>query len=173
LSRDAERSPAGELRSAFDEAFSRPAEPSRPAAAAALALRAGGRPLAVPMRAVAGLFRDVAVIRLPTPRSELLGIASLRGVAAPVYDLARLLGFEASRAPVWHLLLRGDEPAAVAFDSFEGQFELPGGSATSPGDSALTPRGTVDPWGVLREVLEVEPVLDQIRRLARPPVEES
>jgi purine-binding chemotaxis protein CheW len=54
---------------------------------------------------------------------ELVGIAGVRGVAIPVYDLAMMLGFPATGAARWLLLARG---AAVAFalDSFDGQLRV-------------------------------------------------
>jgi len=44
------------------------------------------------MAEVSGLFADKKVTRLPSPVSELSGIAGLRGAVLPVYDLAMLLG---------------------------------------------------------------------------------
>ena len=81
-----------ELRDAFDRSFAQ--APSTEAAAVEnlLAIRVGAHPYALRMAEVSGLFADKKVTRLPSPVSELSGIAGLRGAVLPVYDLAMLLG---------------------------------------------------------------------------------
>jgi purine-binding chemotaxis protein CheW len=112
-----------EIRDAFDRSFA-----AAPAAAAAepvslLAVRAGEHPFAVRLSETAGLITDRRVTPVPTAMPELVGIAGVRGVAIPVYDLAMMLGFPAMGAARWLLLARG---AAIAFalDSFDGQLRV-------------------------------------------------
>ncbi len=114
---------AAELRSAFDRAFAEAPRVELVRPLDFLALRLGGDPFAVRVSETAGLFSDRKITRVPTPVAELRGVAGVRGVLVPVYDLAALLGYAAATAPRWLMIAR-EASVAFAFDLFEGQLRV-------------------------------------------------
>jgi chemotaxis signal transduction protein len=59
-----------------------------------------------------------------------LGLVGVRGVVAPIYDLAQLLGYASVAAPRWVALLRGSAPFGVAFERFERHLRVPTSDVT-------------------------------------------
>ena len=82
------------LRAEFDRAF---AEPARVAATGSrdfvLVATAPGQ-WALPLDGICGIEQGLPVVRLPSSRASLLGIAGVRGVAVPVFSLAALAGVQ-------------------------------------------------------------------------------
>ena len=116
---------ADELQQAFDRSFA--LAPNTEADADAvenlLAVRVGSRTYALRLAEVSGLFVDKKITWLPSPVSELLGIAGLRGTVLPVYDLGMLLGCPRAAAPRW-LLVTAAQPVGLAFDGFDGYLRV-------------------------------------------------
>lgn len=114
------------MRREFDMGFAREPSAGREAGEGMLALRAGGRQWALRLSELAGLHAGKLVVPVPGSFPGLLGVASFRGQAAAVYDLGVLLGEPARQgpAPRWMALARGAEPVALAFDGFDGHFEM-------------------------------------------------
>jgi chemotaxis signal transduction protein len=108
-----------DLREAFDRSFTR--APSTEAAVGQnlLAIRIGADPYALRLVDVSGLFADKKVTWLPSPVSELLGIAGFRGTVLPVYDLGMLLGHPRAAASRW-LVVTAVTPVGLAFEGFDG-----------------------------------------------------
>lgn len=143
-----------ELRDAFDRSFAQ--APSTEAAAVEnlLAIRVGADPYVLRMTEVSGLFADKKITRLPSPVSELSGIAGFRGAVLPVYDLAVLLGYPRATSPRW-LVVIAVTPVALAFDSFDGYLNLR--------DAAIVPEAR--PEERARHVGEVVQTVDLVRPL--------
>jgi purine-binding chemotaxis protein CheW len=143
-----------ELREAFDRSFAQ--APSTEAAAVEnlLAIKVGADPFMLRMTEVSGLFADKKVTRLPSPVSELSGIAGFRGAVLPVYDLAMLLGYSRAISPRW-LVVIAVTPVALAFDSFDGYLNVR--------DAAIVPEAR--PEERERHVREVVQTVDLVRPL--------
>jgi purine-binding chemotaxis protein CheW len=90
-----------------------------PTIRAAVAFRVGGRALAVDAADVAAVARRPALTRVPQAPPALAGVGALNGRATPVIELAALLG-EGEGGGAQLLLLRGDDPVALAVDHVEG-----------------------------------------------------
>lgn len=157
-----------ELREAFDRSFAQ--APSTEAAAVEnlLTIRVGSDPYVLQMTEVAGLFADKKVTRLPSPVSELLGIAGFRGAVLPVYDLATLLGYSRAVEPRW-LVVVAATPLALAFEDFDG-YVTTREQAIAPEPQAGT-RGrhvqqVVRIGNLARPVISLASVLEWIRQRA-------
>jgi chemotaxis signal transduction protein len=121
-----ERTTLEVLRREFDLAFA--TEPAAPTQRVdLLALRVGGGRLAVRISELGGVVPFRAIAPLPCEDRAMLGIAAVRGAAFPVYDLATLLGREASGTTRWMLLSAGTERIAFAFDEVEEYLRVPHG----------------------------------------------
>lgn len=128
---------AAQLRAAFDRGFTL-APPAAPAAPEDfLAIRVGGDPYVLRLRQVDGVFTDKPVVALPGQAPDLLGLASFRGLLAPVYDLGMLLGYPAQTQPRRWLLTVGHTQLALAFDGLDGLLRLPArpGPTAAPADA--------------------------------------
>lgn len=112
------------LRREFDDAFARPyaAEPTD--LADLLEIRAAGTAYGLRLQQVEAMHVGRRLVKAPSARADLLGLANVRGVIAPVYDLALLLGHPRAERPRWLVLLRG-APFSVAFERFERQLRVP------------------------------------------------
>lgn len=116
---------AAELRRAFDRSFG-----TEPTASGArdfediLAVRVADEPRALRVRDIDGVHASKTIVPLPSARTELLGVAGIRGNLMLVYDLAKLLGYGsngARPAPTpWLVLAGGSDALAFAFHEFEG-----------------------------------------------------
>jgi purine-binding chemotaxis protein CheW len=141
---------ADELRRAFDRSFS--LTPKADAGAAIvenlLAFSIGSHAYALRFAEVSGLFVDKKITWLPSPVSELLGVAGLRGALLPVYDLGMLLGYARTAAPRW-LLITAAVPVGLAFNRFDGHLSVPA--------EAIVPEVRNDgPRRHVREILQAE-----------------
>lgn len=134
-----------ELRTAFDRSFAEPVAGAARRMEHLLTIRVGGRPFAVRLTDVAGVYTGWPVVPVPGPRPELLGIAGHRGDLVPVFDLAALLGVAVpaeSGRPGCFVLAASTEPVAFAFDRTDGHVRIPA--------DALPPSGPADsPWAVV------------------------
>jgi purine-binding chemotaxis protein CheW len=86
-----------------------------------LAIRVGADPYALRLSEIVGLHADVKIVPVPSPVAQLLGIVGLRGMMAPVYDLAALLGYPPAASPRWMVLAGASQSMGLAFDAFEAQ----------------------------------------------------
>jgi chemotaxis signal transduction protein len=160
---------AAALRAAFDRSFAdAPGGDGRKAAESLLAIRVAGEPYAVRLSAVAGLHSDRTIVPVPSPAAALLGVVSLRGAVAPVYQLATLLGHGASAAPPrWLFLARAaGELIGFAFDRFENHVQAAPDDFSAAAE-AVGPRATVVVRMAdgVRPLLDTGPLFDAIARL--------
>lgn len=157
-----------ELRRSFDEAFQSSPPEHTTELVDLLAVRVGHVPCAVRVRQLSGVFVDRPITALPTPVIELVGITGFRGVIYPVYDLARLLGFEARGGRRSLLLVASKTPLALAFDRLEGHLRAPRADIAVAGASDVRAhvREMVAVAGIPRPILDLPSVLDAIRGMA-------
>ena len=113
---------AQELRREFDRSFAEPFHAANRDVVDFIAIKLAGDPYAIRMADISGLFAGVKITPVPSPLSELRGIAGFRGALTPVYDLAALLGYPPSHAR-WVALANGGA-LGFAFDAFEGHFRI-------------------------------------------------
>jgi purine-binding chemotaxis protein CheW len=114
---------AAGLRLAFDRSFSDTTRVDIAVVETLLAVRVGSHPYVLRLTEVSGLFVDKKITWLPSPVSELLGIAAVRGKILPIYDLAMLLGCPRASAPRW-LLVTADTLVGLAFEDFDGYLSV-------------------------------------------------
>ena len=118
---------ASELRRVFDQARAVPsfafAETQNENL---LAIRVSRDPYAIRANEISGLATDRKIVAFPSPFSELLGVAGVRGALVPVYSLAALLGYDTGAEQARWLALCGiEEPFALAFKGLEGYARVP------------------------------------------------
>src|SRR5688572_94281 len=150
---------AGELRSAFDRSFAESIAASPPPQLDMLAIRVAEHRYALRLSEVLAVHADRRLVPVPSALPELLGLAGLRGVVVPVYDLRRLLGYAAGVAPRWLALVRAPAPFAVAFEQFEAHLRLPEtalivGNGTNVAQSSFA-RGSVETADGPRSVIDL------------------
>src|SRR6202030_4383581 len=95
---------AAALRCLFDSSFAAAASSTTGPLEDLLAICVEGDPYALRLSEIAGLYVDVKIVPVPGPIAQLLGIVSLRGKLAPVYDLAALLHYPLAVSPRWMIL---------------------------------------------------------------------
>jgi chemotaxis signal transduction protein len=115
---------AERLRRDFDAAFVRPLSNEATETERVIVVRLGGDPYAIRTSQIRALHTDRRIVPLPGSMPELLGMATFRGQIAPVYDLAALLDYAHQATPRWLLLAQGNQPLALAFDSFQVQLSV-------------------------------------------------
>jgi chemotaxis signal transduction protein len=125
-----------DLREAFDRSFVEPTQPNLIETEDLLAIRVNDRPYAVRLSTIASLAADRPITALPGAPPRLLGVAALRGVVVPVYDLADLLGLSRSTPPRWTILTAAEPPMALAFDGVDGHLRLPREAISTRTDGA-------------------------------------
>jgi chemotaxis signal transduction protein len=132
-------SKAAELRDAFDR------ERALPFAAGGteqgenlILIRVSEDAYVVRTSEISGLVADRKIVGFPSPISELVGIAAVRGVLLPVYSLAALLGYAADReATRWLALCGREELFALAFSRFEGYLRVTSGQICAAEQRAI------------------------------------
>lgn len=164
-------STAESLRRSFDATFAAPPELAPDAFEAVLAIRIARHPYAIRLSEIAGLHVDRILVEVPGPFPELLGIAAVRGMLTPVYDLALLLGHAQAARGRWFVVARAPHPVALAFSDFETHLRLSTaalvgtaerGADSPPGTAAAHVRGSVQADGLLRPLLDVAAVVATI-----------
>ncbi|MGE0546298.1 MAG: chemotaxis protein CheW [Kofleriaceae bacterium] len=160
---------AAALRDAFDREFA-----NAPATGAArgddvLAIHCGGDPYGVRLAEVAGLHANLKIERVPSPIPELTGVAGLRGVLVPIYDLAALLGYSPCNGR-WCLVAR-ERSIGFAFDRFESHERLPPDAFSASDDAAgsrrVLVRGAVRVDHVIRPIIELAQAVELVRQRTR------
>ncbi|MDP3852762.1 chemotaxis protein CheW [Phenylobacterium sp.] len=145
------------LAQAFDRSFAEARATSPPPLLDFLAVRVGGDAYAIALADIAGLVPRGRLTPLPNTPPECLGVAGLRGVVTPAYDLCVLLGYSTGAgAGRWLAVIAGAR-AALAFDEVEGFLRLREEALAGPGD-AQRPRRHVS--GALQSNAVVRPVID-------------
>jgi chemotaxis signal transduction protein len=108
------------LQEDFDRAFSLPLPERDGAPRPILRVVAGGHEMALALDDISGMHLDPRLARVPAAPNHLLGLATVRGRAWPVHDLAVLLGYGPASRPRVLCLMRGEPQAAFACETFRG-----------------------------------------------------
>ena len=148
----------GRIREDFDAAFARPISNYERELEDLLAIRIGDRAYALRLDQVVGLHRDRALVKVPTPVPSLLGLASFRGVLAPVYDTGMLLGHGPSESAPWFVAVSAPSLVALAVTEYEAHVRLP--------KAVVHSSSAVHVHGALRPIVHVGTLLSTIEELA-------
>jgi purine-binding chemotaxis protein CheW len=160
---------AAALRRLFDESFAARTESRPERLEGLLAIRVGADPYALRLSEIAGLHVGVKIVPVPTPAAQLLGIVGIRGMMAPIYDLAALLRYPSTVNPRWLILARAPQPVGFALGTFESHLQvsqsaLANSNGEDAGTGVIAPhmRGTVRAGGALRPIIHLASVLEMI-----------
>ena len=159
---------AAAMRRLFDDGFAAAAASGPESLEDLLAIRVGSDPYALRLSEIAGLHVGVKIVPVPSPAAQLLGIVGIRGIMAPVYDLAALLRYPPAPNPRWFILARAPQPVGFAFETFESHLRVSQSSlANSNGDDAgmgarAHTRATVRAAGKLRPIIYLTSMLQMI-----------
>lgn len=161
---------AEQLRHAFDRSFAELPSAPETDLVDLLAVRVAGRPYAIALSEITGLFLDRTVAPLPATAPEFLGVASLRGDVVPVYSLCTMLGDsggdECSR---WLAVAGSDRVAAFAFDHLDTHFRVPTARiAPVQADAQHRHFRATIVEGEARPIISMRSLLDEIERKAAP-----
>jgi chemotaxis signal transduction protein len=161
---------AAALRRSFDETFAAPITSTIESQEGLLAIRIGADPYALRLSEVVGLHANLKITAVPSSVSQLLGIVGLRGMMAPVYDLAALMHYPQALNACWVVLAGATPMVGFAFDSFEAHLRVPAASMPKDDDKAGGSdasrgytRGTVRAAGALRPIIRVASIMELIR----------
>jgi chemotaxis signal transduction protein len=160
---------ASSLRRRFDASFAAPAQVRRERVEHLLAIRVDAHPYVLRLSEVAGLHADLQVVRIPSPAAHLLGIVGLRGVMAPVYDLAGFLGHPRAATPRWAVFARAPEFVGFAFEAFDSHLQVTDESSATADDEAGSVaggrhvRGAIRAAGVLRPIIHLASVVATLK----------
>jgi purine-binding chemotaxis protein CheW len=137
-----------ELRETFDRSFAKVTSSDAGTVERLLGIMVGDDPYLLRLSELSGLHVNKKVTWLPSPVTELLGIAGFRDEVVPVYDLGMLLGAAKAAAPRW-MVVTADARIGLAFASFDGYLNVP--SAAIVAEARVETRD----WHV-REILRTE-----------------
>lgn len=155
------------LREAFDRSFAEAPAIERAALENILAIRVSGNPFALRLAEIAGLFADRRITPVPGPVAELLGVAGLRGLMVPVYDLGSLLGHATAAKARWLVVARDGWPVGLAFEKFERHLRVPR-EALAPAERAqATVREVARTEEGALPVIHLPSILEAIQKRAR------
>lgn len=154
---------ASALRREFDRSFTSPPPAGGTAHEDMLAIRCGGRSVALRLKEIAGLFVDKKITTVPGAIAALSGLAGFRGAIVPVYDLQALAAQTAAQAWRW-LFVAAAAPVAFSFEAFEGQLRVaPDAIAPQDADEAQAfTRAFVRGGDMLRPIIHLPSVLDAL-----------
>ncbi|RYZ04587.1 MAG: chemotaxis protein CheW [Myxococcales bacterium] len=163
---------AAQLRADFDGAFAQAHAAEAPPHVDLLLIGVAERSYALRLSEVTELLADRRLVPVPSPRRDLLGLAGLRGVVTPVYDLALQLGHAAPAEPRWLVQVRAAAAFALAFERFDRHLRVPSSDLAPARDGALgTPfsRASVRLEQYPLPVLDLPAIFESVaRRRAAP-----
>lgn len=117
---------AAQLREAFDRTFAVPAaSQTTKQDESLLSIRVGEHPYALMVKELSAVTSNRKVVAIPSPLSEMSGIAGVRGGIIPVYSLALLFGHGRQDDECWLVLCQPDDPIGFAFTELEGYIRVP------------------------------------------------
>lgn len=162
---------ATRLRADFDAAFARDHATDAPAVLDLLVIRVANQPYALKLAEVLAVHADRKLVAAPSSRAELLGLVGVRGVVAPVYDLAQLLGYPPERGARWLAQVRASAPFVVAFARVDQHLRAPLADLTpaqaATVSSALSHESLRTSSGPL-PVIDLHAIFQNVTRRAAP-----
>jgi chemotaxis signal transduction protein len=162
---------AGTLARAFDQSFAASQQTTTEDTEDLLGANVEGGAYLLRLREVKGLVSRPAIVPVPTPVAEFLGVMGLRGNVVPVYGLGGLLGhpLRAERV-VWVCLVdTGSTSVGLGVEEFTGHLRLLRREiATAPGANVgVHVRETARVGEVLRGIIDVRAVVASIQERVR------
>lgn len=145
------------LAARFDQSFALPRNDAAPVRYDFIAIRVRDDPHALRLPQLAELRSGIAITRLPGSGAELVGMANLRGIAVPVYDLGLLLGYPPGNGNPGWCALAAMAPVALAFDAFDGYLRL-AAEVSVASDENREARPHIDQ--ILRTANRILPIVD-------------
>jgi chemotaxis signal transduction protein len=156
-----------EMREEFDRGFAEP--PPAPAGRTEefLEVEVGRDPYALRLAELSGVQRAPRLTALPGAPPEVLGLAAVRGLVVPVFDLAALLGYGRGEAqPPAIALCRGEPPIGLALGAVRRHLRVPA-AAVQAGGPGKAERVHVEAFvrtaETVRPVIGIRSVLEAIR----------
>jgi chemotaxis signal transduction protein len=116
-----------ELRESFDKSFALPISTTSHTFVGMLAIRVGKGEYAVRIDELADVQKACKVVPLPGARSEMIGLAGIRGRLVAVYSLAALLGDGDTKGWNWLAICGSGQSLALAFDELHAYVQAPKG----------------------------------------------
>jgi len=159
---------AAALRISFDQGFAAAAASQPERLEDMLAVRVGADPYVLRLSEITGLHCGLKIVAVPSSTAQLLGVTGLRGMMAPVYDLAALLGYPPAASPRWMVFGGGAQSVGFAFETFEAHLQVSkeqseSGEARGGGAVRRQTRGSVRAAGALRPIIHMASVMEMIR----------
>ncbi len=170
---------AAHMRREFDDVFALPRRVPDETLVSLLVVRVEGDRYAVRLADIASVVVDRTIVPLPGSGPDLAGVAGVRGTIVPVYALANLIGYPASKRRVRVLVVTGERDAiALAAEGMDGLVRVRPSDIASIGDDR-SGRGCVRNIAQISPdeavpVVDVASVLDAVRTrvAARSPRED-
>jgi chemotaxis signal transduction protein len=128
------------LRQHFDHAFTLPFAEQGAPQVKVLGVGIRGRSFSIALLQLGGVHRRPKITAVPSLVPEMLGVAGIRGVLVPVYDLGALIGLPPRSDSSW-IALAQDKSVGLAFDEFLGHSTM---------DSRIYEQATPDATGLTR-----------------------
>jgi chemotaxis signal transduction protein len=160
-----------ELRRDFDATFAAPLSGAGVETWDLIAVRVAGVHYAMFVTEIAELAQGHKIVKLPSRRPDVLGIASIRGNLVSVHSLARLLGHgaEEAREP-WLAVCADSGGVALAFGELERLVRLrPDEVQRSAEGGARYLAGAVRVEGHARPVVSVRAIVASLQTSAPDP----
>jgi chemotaxis signal transduction protein len=114
-----------ELRESFDRSFALPRADTSRSFVGMVAIRVSKGQYALRIDELADVQSACKVVPLPRARSEMIGLAGIRGRLVAVYSLAALLGHGDTKGWNWLAICNSGQSLALAFDDLEGYLQAP------------------------------------------------
>ena len=162
---------AAELREAFDQSFAVPPAGAPDESTSFLGVTIGANSYALELSEITALFADTRIVPLPSPASEFLGVAALRGGIVPVYSLRALLGHvTGDERPRWLVVAGRERAAAFAFDGLEAYLRVPQADISPAQGEEM--RGHMQTNAVIdgkpRPIVSIRSLIDQLEKRLNP-----
>jgi purine-binding chemotaxis protein CheW len=158
-----------EMRRTFDQAFASASAAATEMVERLLLVQVGAKPFVIRNGDISGLAKAKRIVPAPSRHPELVGIAGIRGVLIPVFNLAKLVGLEARSEELhWLALVTGEQSIALAFDEFEGQADVAHEAIYSQQNAAESKHNRLlaHVGSSVRPVVDVPGIFESIRKSA-------
>ncbi len=140
-----------DLREAFDRGFADAYLPPPLDSLALIAITIAGTAYALRLDQIATVHVDVRIGNVPSKARGLAGLAAIRNVVVPAFDLGVVLGHRTvPAAGRWLVVAKGEVPRAWLFDHLDGQFRI------EPPAGGLV--GLVEIGGRSRRVIDLQEI---------------
>ena len=154
---------AARLRQEFDASFAAPVSARSERYEDFLAIRVNSERYALRLAEIGGLHIDLRIVPVPSSAAQLLGVVGIRGMMAPIYDLAALLGYSPAPGPRWITLAKAPQTVGFAFEGFDFHLKVPAASLAGghghEGGGGQHLRGAVPASGTFLPIIQLGSIL--------------